>query len=86
MPTTKAQKRSKDIAKIVHVTSGVQLQFYKATRILFVLKKTYINIIYSAILYPELPSSGILESTPERMRQCVVELNLYYKIGLTTNL
>ncbi len=32
----KAQKRSKDIVKIIHVTSVVQQQFYEATRILFV--------------------------------------------------
>ncbi len=34
--TFKAQKGSKDIIKIVHVTSVVQPLFYKATRILFV--------------------------------------------------
>ncbi len=34
-----AQKRSKDIGKIVHVTSGVQPNFYKATRIIFVRKE-----------------------------------------------
>ncbi len=35
----KVQKRSKDIGKIIHVTSGVQLEFYEATRILFVRKE-----------------------------------------------
>ncbi len=31
--TIKAQKRSKDIVKIIHVTSAVQPSFYKAARI-----------------------------------------------------
>ncbi len=35
-------------------------------RILYVCKENNNNIIYSAILLPELPSSTILESTPER--------------------
>jgi len=64
-----AQKRSKDIGKTVHVTSGVQPQSYEATRILFVRKENNNNIIYSTILLPELPSSAILERTPER-NQC----------------
>ncbi len=34
-----AQKSSKDICKIIHVTSGIQPQFYEATRILFVRKE-----------------------------------------------
>ncbi len=38
----KAQKDIKDIIKIIHVTSVVQPQFYEATRILFVQKKTKI--------------------------------------------
>ncbi len=39
----KAQKGSKDIVKIVHVTSEVQPQFYKGTRILFVCKENKNN-------------------------------------------
>ncbi len=35
----KAQKRSKDIVKIVHVILVVQPSLYKATRILFVSKE-----------------------------------------------
>ncbi len=34
-----AQKCSKDIVKMVHVTSGVQLSFYKAPKLLFVHKE-----------------------------------------------
>ncbi len=60
---------SKDIGKIVHVTSGVQPQSYEATRILFMRKENNNNIIYSTILLPELPSSDILERNPER-NQC----------------
>ncbi len=37
-------RSSKDISKTVHVTSGVQLQFCKATRILFVLKENQNNL------------------------------------------
>ncbi len=59
-----AQKRSKDTCKIVHVTSGVQPWFYEATRILIVHKENNNNRIYSAIIFPELQSSAILESTP----------------------
>ncbi len=33
------QKHSKEISKIIHVTSGVQPSFYKATKILFVCKE-----------------------------------------------
>ncbi len=60
------QKRSKDISKIVHVTSVVQQKFYESMRILFVRKENNNNVIYSIILLPELPSSAILESTTER--------------------
>ncbi len=41
--TIKAQKSSKDIVKIIHVTSGVQPQFYEATRLLFVCKENKNN-------------------------------------------
>ncbi len=37
--TVNAQKRSKDIGKMVHVTSVVQPSFYEDTRILFVQKE-----------------------------------------------
>ncbi len=37
--TIKVQKRSKDIIKIIHVTSVVQPLFYEAQRILFVHKQ-----------------------------------------------
>ncbi len=40
--TIKAQKHSKEISKIIHVTS-VQLLFYEATRILFVCNENKIN-------------------------------------------
>ncbi len=57
----------KDIRKLVHVTSVVQPQFYQATRILFVHKKVKTIIkMYSTILLPELLSSAVLESMPER--------------------
>ncbi len=35
-------------------------KFYEAARIFFVRKENNNNIIYSAILFPELPSSAIL--------------------------
>ncbi len=41
----KAQKDSKDITKIVHVTSVVQPYFYKATRIFFVRKDYFKDIL-----------------------------------------
>ncbi len=39
----KAQNCSKDVIKIVHVTSVVQLTFYEATRIYFVCKENKNN-------------------------------------------
>ncbi len=39
----KVQVHSKDISKIVHVTSGVQLSFYELSRILFVCKENKNN-------------------------------------------
>ncbi len=39
----KAQKESKDIIKIVHVTSAVQPYLYEAMRILFVHKENESN-------------------------------------------
>ncbi len=36
---SQTQRRNKDIVKTVHVTSVVQLYFYKAMRILFVCKE-----------------------------------------------
>ncbi len=50
--TVKAQKRSKDIIKIIHVTSVVKPQFYEATRILFVYeenKNKVFNLIVNQI-------------------------------------
>ncbi len=41
----KAPKGSKDIVKIVHLTSVVQPEFYEATRILFVCKENKNNFI-----------------------------------------
>ncbi len=41
--TFKAQKGSKDIIKMVHVTSVAQPQFFEATRILFVRKENKNN-------------------------------------------
>ncbi len=46
---------------------------FTKTRILFVHKENN-NMIYSTILLPELPSTGILESTPEhdqRNQRCL---------------
>ncbi len=43
LTTFKAEKASKDISKIVHMTSMVQPYFYKATRILFVFKENKKN-------------------------------------------
>ncbi len=60
-----AQTCSKDIGKIIHVTSGVQPQFYEATRIIFVCKENKNNIIYWIKYYFWI----FLESTPER-NQC----------------
>ncbi len=45
-----------------------QLQFYEATRILFVRKENRNNIIYSTILLPKVLSSAILESTTMYVR------------------
>ncbi len=39
LPRSRPRKVSKDIGKIVHVTSVVQLQFYETLRILFVRKE-----------------------------------------------
>ncbi len=51
----KAQKRSKEIVKIIHVTSVVQSKYFEVTRILFVRKrkKNYFiqQFISSASLY-----------------------------------
>ncbi len=65
------QESSKDIGETLHVSSVPLLQFYEATRILFVHKEN--KIIYSTILLPELPSSDILESAPEHNQhnQCL---------------
>ncbi len=41
--TIKAQKHSKEISRIIHVTLVVQLLFYEATRILFVCKENKSN-------------------------------------------
>ncbi len=49
--------------------STVILQSYQI--IPFVHKENNNNIIYSAIHLPELPSSTILESTPERNQHCL---------------
>ncbi len=46
--TIKAQKRSKDIVKIIHVTSVAQpVNFYKATKILFVHKENKITTLFN---------------------------------------
>ncbi len=43
--TINVQKRSKEISKIIHVSSGVQPSFYTATRILFIHKEITTNKI-----------------------------------------
>ncbi len=48
--TIKVQKRSKDIGKIIHVTSGVQPLFYEAKAIRFVRKRMTLFKFLSAIL------------------------------------
>ncbi len=60
--TVKAQKRSKEIIKIVHVTSVVQPVFYEATRILFVRKKPQNNEYIQQFVSSESPYSTISES------------------------
>ncbi len=60
--TVKAQKRSKEIIKIVHVTSVVQPVFYEATRILFVRKKKQNNEYIQQFISSESPYSAISES------------------------
>ncbi len=59
----KAQKGTKNINKIVHVTSVVQSLFYEATRILSVRKKNKNNHFIQQFFSPELPSTAIIEST-----------------------
>ncbi len=64
--TIKAQKRSKDIVKLMHVPSVVQSSFYEAMRILCMQKKHFIQQFASSLsLY-----SAILESMrKQRMQQ-----------------
>ncbi len=69
--TINAQKHSRDIGKISHVTFGFNCKFTKQ-RVLF--------IIYSAILLPELPPFPILESTPERIRCCLRPVKAHAQI------
>uniref|UniRef100_A0A672KXF6 Tyrosine-protein kinase receptor n=1 Tax=Sinocyclocheilus grahami TaxID=75366 RepID=A0A672KXF6_SINGR len=57
------QKRSKDIGKTVHVTSVAQLQFCKATRILFVRKENKNDDFIQQFFSSKLPSSAILTSS-----------------------
>ncbi len=57
----KVQKRSKEIGKIIHVTSGVQLEFYEAMRILLYAKKTKVRILFNS-LSPLRQRSTILEN------------------------
>ncbi len=45
--TITVQIRSKEICKIIHVTSGIQPEFYEATRILFVQKKKSLRSVDS---------------------------------------
>ncbi len=60
----KAQKGSKDIVKIVHVTSVVQPSFYEATRILFVSKEKKSNDFIQQFL-----SSVSVSATYSRVMQ-----------------
>ncbi len=47
----KVQKYSKEIGKIIHVTSGAQRYLYEATRILFVRQKEDLKFISSVSPY-----------------------------------
>ncbi len=49
--TFKAQKGSKDIVKIFHVTSVVQPLFYEASRIFYVRKEIKNNFIQQFLLF-----------------------------------
>ncbi len=50
---SQAQKRSKDIGKIVHVTLVVQQSFYEATKILFVRKEEeLLNKVVIFVFFP----------------------------------
>ncbi len=50
------------IIKIIHVTSGVQLYFYKATRMLFVRNENKNNDFIQRFVSSASPYSAILES------------------------
>ncbi len=56
-------RNSKDIVKIVHVTSVVQPQFYEAMRILFVHKENKNNKFIQQYLLLQITYSAIMEST-----------------------
>ncbi len=60
--TIKAQKRSKDIIKVIHLALVVPLKFYKATRILFVRKEKKNNDFIQQFVFSASPYSAILES------------------------
>ncbi len=60
--TIKAQKRSKDIIKVIHLALVVSLKFYKATRILFVRKENKNNDFIQQFVFSASPYSAILES------------------------
>ncbi len=61
-PTTiKAQKRSKEISKIIHVTSGVQSNFMKLWKYFLYAKKTKIATLFNSSS-PLCQRSVILES------------------------
>ncbi len=49
--TFKAQRGSKDIIKIVHVSFVVQLKFHEAMRIFFVYKENKNNFIQQFLLF-----------------------------------
>ncbi len=68
----KAQIRSKEVVKIIHVTSVVQPLYYEAMRILFVRKVNKNNDFIERFVSSASPCSAILES--------ITYVNIVYNI------
>ncbi len=77
----KVQKRSKDIIKIIHVTSVVQPLFYEAPRIYFVHKEN--NFIQQFVSYAS-PIAPFWRVSTERKQCCSVSYVVYTLILMKT--
>ncbi len=70
---SQAQKRGKDIVKIVHVTQWFNLNFTKLREYFLCAKKTEITSLFNNFFSPELPSSTI--ESPTTILICVLKMN-----------